>query len=909
MELGEGEHRRLDIAALFLRRIQVEDALLLEARAEDDVRGDVRELIARGLRQKRHRARRAGVDLDDVDMVALIDDELDVIQSDDADAQTELLGIGQDRALDLVGDGKRRVDADGVAGVDTGALDQLHDAGHEHVSAVADGVDLDLAAGDVLIDQHGLALAGAHGILQIVAQHLVVGHDLHGAAAQHERRAHQHRIAHRVRSLETVVQIRHRCAHRLRDVQLEQQLFKAVAVLRALDRGAVRADDLYTARHERLRQIDGRLAAEAGDHLIGLLLMQNVHDVLGREGLEIQLIGGRVVGRDRLGVVVDDDGLIARAPDGLHRVDGGVVKLHALTDADRTRAEHDDLLLVRAARLALCAGGIGGVEIGDVSAGVAGVHHLVGGVEPQLHALGIHILLAHAPEPRDVGVTEAHLLGPLERLSVALVRAERLLHVHDAADGLEEVGRDHRQCSDLVHARAQTQQLRDGKEPVIAELVQVLGQLRLGHVLELRQPEVLRADLQRADGLEQALLERAADAHDLACGLHLRAERVGGGRELIEREARQLCDHVVQRRLERGRRVGDGDLVEVHADGDLGRDARDGIAAGLARQRRRAGDAGVDLNEEVLRSLGVERKLHVAAALDLQRADDLDRAVVEHLHVMVAERHDRRDDGGVAGVHAHGVDVLHAADGDGAVGRIAHDLKLDFLIALDALFDQHLMDGRELERLHAQLDELRLVVGKAAARAAERERRAQHDRIADGRGRGLGLLEVVGDLRRDDRLADALAELLELLAVLGTADAVAVRAEKLDLALLEHALLLELHRQIQAGLAADARDDRVRALLAQDTRHILQRQRLHVHLVRDGGIRHDRGGVGVDENDLVPLLLERQARLRAGIVKLSGLTDDDRAGADDHNFLQIRSLGHVISSSVRKSPVCHIFHM
>ena len=579
-------------------------------------------------------------------------------------------------------------------------------------------------------------------------------------------------------------------------------------------------------------------------------------------------------------------------------MDGGVVKLHALTDADRACAEHDDLLLVRAARLALCAGGIGGVEIGDVSAGVAGVHHLVGGVEPQLHALGIHILLAHAPEPRDVGVTEAHLLGPLERLSVALVRAERLLHVHDAADGLEEVGRDHRQCSDLVHARAQTQQLRDGKEPVIAELVQVLGQLRLGHVLELRQPEVLRADLQRADGLEQALLERAADAHDLARGLHLRAERVGGGRELIEREARQLCDHVVQRRLERGRRVSDGDLVEVHADGDLGRDARDGIAAGLAR--RRAGDAGVDLNEEVLRGLGVERKLHVAAALDLQRADDLDRAVVEHLHVMVAERHDRRDDGGVAGVHAHGVDVLHAADGDGAVGRIAHDLKLDLLIALDALFDQHLMDGRELERLHAQLDELRLVVGKAAARAAERERRAQHDRIADGRGRGLGLLEVVGDLRRDDRLADALAELLELLAVLGAADAVAVRAEKLDLALLEHALLLELHRQIQAGLAADARDDRVRALLAQDTRHILQRQRLHVHLVRDGGIRHDRGRVGVDENDLVPLLLERQARLRAGIVKLSGLTDDDRAGADDHNFLQIRSLGHVISSSVRK---------
>lgn len=141
----------------------------------------------------------------------------------------------------------------------------------------------------------------------------------------------------------------------------------------------------------------------------------------------------------------------------------------------------------------------------------------------------------------------------------------------------------------------------------------------------------------------------------------------------------------------------------------------------------------------------------------------------------------------------------------------------------------------------------------------------------------VGLLEVVGDLRRDDRLADALA------GSLNCSRSSARRMLSLSVPrsstwpLLEHALLLELHRQIQAGLAADARDDRVRALLAQDTRHILQRQRLHVHLVRDGGIRHDRGRVGVDENDLVPLLLERQARLRAGIVKLSGLTDDDRA--------------------------------
>ena len=36
-------------------------------------------------------------------------------------------------------------------------------------------------------------------------------------------------------------------------------------------------------------------------------------------------------------------------------------------------------------------------------------------------------------------------------------------------------------------------------------------------------------------------------------------------------------------------------------------------------------------------------------------------------------------------MNADGVDVLHAADGDGMVGGIAHDLKLDLLVALDTL--------------------------------------------------------------------------------------------------------------------------------------------------------------------------------------------------------------------------------
>ena len=50
----------------------------------------------------------------------------------------------------------RWVDRHRVAGVHAGALDVLHDAGDQHGLAVADGVDFDLAAVEVLVDQDGL---------------------------------------------------------------------------------------------------------------------------------------------------------------------------------------------------------------------------------------------------------------------------------------------------------------------------------------------------------------------------------------------------------------------------------------------------------------------------------------------------------------------------------------------------------------------------------------------------------------------------------------------------------------------------------------------------------------------------------------------------------------------------------
>ena len=101
--------------------------------------------------------------------------------------------------------------------------------------------------------------------------------------------------------------------------------------------------------------------------------------------------------------------------------------------------------------------------------------------------------------------------------------------------------------------------------------------------------------------------------------------------------------------------------------GDFRGDPGNGVAGGLGGQSGGTGDPGVDLDEVVFGGIGVEGKLDVAAALHFQRPDDLDGGVVEHLPVVVAEGHDGGDHHAVAGVDAYGVDVLHAADGDGVV--------------------------------------------------------------------------------------------------------------------------------------------------------------------------------------------------------------------------------------------------
>ena len=69
--------------------------------------------------------------------------------------------------------------------------------------------------------------------------------------------------------------------------------------------------------------------------------------------------------------------------------------------------------------------------------------------------------------------------------------------------------------------------------------------------------------------------------------------------------------------------------------------------------------------------------------------------------------------------------------------------------------------------------------------------------------------------------------------------------------------------------------------------------RLDVGAVGEARVGHDRRRVGVDQDDPEALLLQRLARLRAGVVELARLADDDRTGADEEDAVDVSAFGHV----------------
>ena len=875
--------------------------LLAEAAAD----GQIDHRDAGDLGDIRHGTGGTGVDLDDVHF-AVGDRILDVDQTGDVELTGKAAGVvhhGVDLGLSQV---LGRVDADGVAGVDAGALHLLHDAGDEVVLAVTDGVHLALGTHDVLIQQDGVVHIDVLGddahVLDDVG--LRVGHD-HVLTAEDVGRTHQNRQADLVGCGQSLFQIEDSAAGCTGDAAALQQLVEALTVFGLVDGIRRGAEDGQTDLVHMLCQLDGSLTAELDDAGVGLLGRDDVVHALGVQRVEIQAVASVEVSGDRLGVVVDEDSLTAVLLEGPDAVDRAVVELDALTDADGAGTEDEDFLFLGLALL----GGLGLLlrdELGGfVVAVVGGVE--VRGVGRELSGTGIdhfeagtvvlHGELVHLGQTLDGLILEAVLLGflILGHAQNALALGQTLFEVCQMLHLVEEPPVDLGDAVNGLVVDAALEGLIDAEDALGILHMHVVHDLVVAQLLEGLVGQGVHAQLNGRDGLHHSSLEAVADAHDLAGGHHLGTQRLVGVDELIKGPLRVLDHDVVQRRLEAGAGLaGDvvGDLIQRIADGDFGRHLGDGVAGGLGSQSGRAGHTGVDLDDRVVKAVGFQSELAVAAALDAQLGDNVQRSGAEHLVLVVGQGLGGSHDHRIAGVDADGVKVLHIADGDDVALVVAHDLVLDLFPARDALFYQDLMDGGKTEAVGADLDELCLVLADAAAGAAHGEGGADDDRVADAVGAGQSVFQRLHDLGGDDGLMQLLHRLLEQLAVLGAVDGLGLAGQQTDAGTVEVAGTGQLHGEVQAHLAAQVGQHGVGLLDVEDALHDLEGHGLDINMVGHVGVGHDGSRVGVEQNGLDALCFQGAARLGAGVVEFSSLTDDDGAGADDQHFFDSGVLRH-----------------
>mmetsp|Transcript_894 Transcript_894/g.2080 ORF Transcript_894/g.2080 Transcript_894/m.2080 type:complete len:1014 (-) Transcript_894:28-3069(-) len=887
---------------------------LLQGHARHQQAGVLGDGVADGLGHEGHSARGARVGLNDVQLLAL-DSVLDVHEAD----HLELLGdLGRPVAhlgQHLLRDGLRGDDAGAVAAVHARFLDVLHDAADDDVAVlVGQAVHVHLhGALEVLVHQHRLARVHLHRGLNVLLELLVAVHDAHGAAAEHKAGAHHAGVSQLGGLCQRLLLAGGSAAGGLVNVELGQHLDPLLAVLRRVDGLGLGAPDLDNAIAaggrdgvggdvlvQGSRQLERRLATKLHNDAIRALHLHHVEHVLQGQRLEVQAARGVVVGGDRLGVAVHHDGLVAGVAQAERRVAAAVVKLNALPNAVGAAAQDEHLLRVGGRRLAVAV--IGGVHVGGLCGelGGAGVDAFVARNHAGRLADGADIHGVGTNVARNLAVTVALLL---ELLPVHLGQLLQLhgLEPHVGLVQVRELGAEPGvnlgEVVDLLLGQAVLKCLLHEEHALgvgVAHVVQQLGPLQ-GLVVGRQRPPV-EAGLQAAERLLEGLLEGAAHGHRLTHTPHHGGQDVVGAGELLEGEAGDLGHDVVNGGLEgRGGLPGDivGDHVQGVAAGQLGGDLCNGEASGLGGERGGAAHAGVHLNDDHLAVLRVDGVLHVrAAALNAHLADDVDGVVTQALVLAVGQGLRGGDGDGVASVHAHGIQVLDGAHDDNVVALVTHDLQLILFPAEQGLLHQDLVGHGGVQATGHNCLELLHVVGNAAAGAAQGEGGANDDgKLVDSESNLKGLLHGVGGAGLRLVNADLVHGVFKERAVLREVNALQLGAKQLHAVLGQDARLLQALGRVEAGLSAHGGQDGVGPLLGDDGLQQLGDHRADIGAVRGGGVGHDGGGVGVYEDDLVPVLPQSLTRLGSRVVELAGLANHDGAGANNHDSLDVGPIG------------------
>jgi hypothetical protein len=319
--------------------------------AEGQLRGDLRNREARGLRGKCRRPRHARVHLDRDDAtIGGIDGELNVRAAClDADPPDDAAAHVAHPLVFLVSQRQCRRDRNRVAGVDAHRIDVFDRADDDEVIGdVAHHLELEfLPADNRFFDQDFVHGAEVHATTGQLAELLDVVGDAATNAAERERRADNRRESNFLHERECFFERACDAALRHLDANLLHRVAEEQTILGDLNRVDLRAYQLDVvfgedaALMERDRQIERRLSADGRQHGVRFLFGDDGFRGFRRQRLDVRRFRQLRVGHDRRRIAVDEDDFETLGSQRLARLRSGVVELGRLTDDDRSRTDDE----------------------------------------------------------------------------------------------------------------------------------------------------------------------------------------------------------------------------------------------------------------------------------------------------------------------------------------------------------------------------------------------------------------------------------------------------------------------------------------------------------------------------------------------------------------------------------------
>ena len=332
-----------ELAGLDTNVVEVEEILigLLHRLTEHHPGSQVDEVDLKHLAHKGEGAAGAEVTLDNHDVV-FTGHELNVERTGDVQLLRNLTADTLDTSHRFDIELLRRQLQSGITRVDTGKLNVLTNGISHDFSLLSHAIEVYfLGMLNKLADDHGMILTHVGCQFQEALEFFAIGTHIHGRSGKHIARTDKNREADTVNKLINVVHRRQRAPLRLVDTIAGEHLRELRTILSIVNVFGCRTKDVDILSIEIHGQVVRNLATRGDDDAIRILHVDDIHDALKGQLIEIKAVTHIIVCGYCFRIIVDHNTAITALANGVQSLHTTPVELHRASDAVSTRTKND----------------------------------------------------------------------------------------------------------------------------------------------------------------------------------------------------------------------------------------------------------------------------------------------------------------------------------------------------------------------------------------------------------------------------------------------------------------------------------------------------------------------------------------------------------------------------------------